>query len=347
MNKYSLLVSLLVATFCTSLYADKVALREKLADLVESGKLSKPEAIELFRIAVPVDEQADRQPQEAKPKIDLEKLGEQLKQAVKDGELTPKQAILKYQAVAKMVDGKGVAKDKGAAKVRGKGDGIVKGDVGGKMKGRNGRTNFYAIVIGRLKTKDIELGEFTMDVDYVSSMYGNRWVKDEIIGKRVTVTGVSGPFLDKLLTIRRGKTLKVRSGGFEAKTNTLTFAHKFHVLEETAPFDADEFGVPPEESRGFDGVLTGKIVDLGGYELLLSVDEVVSVSDRSQAKDAKSIAGKRVRVVGFFNDHADAFNELHAGDDIRVSVRHRDAKHDEFQATEELEHIKPQDVIKK
>ena len=92
-----------------------------------------------------------------------------------------------------------------------------------KGKNKDGVANFYAVVIGRLKTKDIELGEFTFDVDHVSSMYGNRWVKDEIVGKTIKVTGVSGPFVDKLLQIKRGQMLKVRSGKYLAAAKTLTF----------------------------------------------------------------------------------------------------------------------------
>ena len=178
-----------------------------------------------------------------------------------------------------------------------------------------------------------------MDVDHVSSRYGNRWVKDEIVGKRITVSGVSGQFLDKLLQIKRGKTLKVRTSAYEVENKTLRFGHKFHVLEETAPFKAEDFGVPPDEFRGFQGLLQGKIVEVGGYELLLAVDDVVSVSKESKAADADSIQGKRAYVVGFFGRHEDAFNELHVGDKIRLSVSHQDSSHDELTVTELLEEI--------
>ena len=53
-----------------------------------------------------------------------------------------------------------------------------------KSGGKGGLANFYSIVIGRLKSKDIELGEFTMEVDYATlNRYSSAWVKDEILGQ--------------------------------------------------------------------------------------------------------------------------------------------------------------------
>jgi len=205
----------------------------------------------------------------------------------------------------------------------------------GKAAG-NGVVNFYAIVIGRLRTKDIELGEFTLEVDHVSSMYANRWVKDKIGGKTVKVTGVAGQFLDNLLQIKRGATLKFRSGSYIPASNTLTFGPKFHVLERAAPFKPEDFGVPPKEFRGFHGELTGKIVDAAGYEVLLQVSGYKPASSSKAAKPG-SITGRRVRIVGFYNQHAKLFPDLHEGDKIRVSVAHPDPSHDELKVTGTLQ----------
>ncbi|MEO1997333.1 MAG: hypothetical protein ABGZ17_18855, partial [Planctomycetaceae bacterium] len=208
----------------------------------------------------------------------------------------------------------------------------------GSAKNAQGATNFYAVVIGRLKSKDIEIGEFTLDVDHVSSMYGNRWVKDEIVGKTVKVAGVSGQFLDKLLQIKRGETLKVRSGSYIAESNTLTFGPKFHVLERTAAFKPQDFGVPPQAFRGFRGELTGKIVEVGGYELLLQVSELKAAAD-NKAANADSIKGHRIRIVGFYNDHRELFADLHAGDVVRLSTTHRNPEHDELTVTNLLQKV--------
>ena len=223
------------------------------------------------------------------------------------------------------------AKDKNA-----KGNsGRWKGKVAGKSGKKPGQANFYAIVIGRLRSKDIELGEFTMDVDHVSSMYGNRWVKDEIVGKRVRVTGVSGGFLDNLLQIKRGSTLKVRSSSYNSKTKTIQFGHKFHVLERTAPFKPEDFGVPPDEFRGFRGELTGKVIEAEGFEMLVQVHGV-ETDEQSKASVPKTIQNRRIRIVGFHRQHGDTFADFHEGDLIRVSVNHANPEHDEVQASDVL-----------
>lgn len=212
-----------------------------------------------------------------------------------------------------------------------------KENVKGKKsaKNANGSVGFYAVVIGRLRTKDIELGEFTMTVDHASSMYDNRWVKDEIVGKTVTVTGVSGQFLDGLLQIKRGETLKVRTGSYLAPKTTLTFGPKFHVLERTSPFQPEYFGVPPDGFRGYRGELTGTIVEVGGFEMLLRVTDFQPAKE-SKASTPESIRGKRVRVVGFYNQHREGFGELHEGDRVVLSVSHPNLRHDELTVTETM-----------
>jgi hypothetical protein len=224
-----------------------------------------------------------------------------------------------------------VASEKGGKK-KGKSIAMRKGE------GKRGPANFYSIVIGKLKSKDVELGEFTMQVDYATlTKYSSAWVKDEIMGKTVKVTGVSGQFRDNLLLIKTGQTLKVRTFNYSPDTKTLAFAHKFNVLERALPFSPDAHGVPPEAFRGFRGVLEGKIVEVGGYEVLLRAEEITSLDDASTASDANSIKGKLVRISGFYDDHADKFSELQLSDIIRVGVRHANPIFDMFGVTDVLE----------
>ena len=211
-----------------------------------------------------------------------------------------------------------------------------------KKGGKGGAANFYSIVIGRMKSKDIELGEFSMEVDYATvNRFDSLKVRDEIMGKTVKVTGVSGQFRDNLLLIRKGQTLKVRTSGYSFETKTLAFAHKFNVLERAVPFSPDAHGVPPDAFRGFAGTLKGKILESGGYELLMLVDDIASVADTNEATDPKSIKGKRVRVNGFYNDHADKFNSLLPNDIIRVRMRHRNTNFDMFEVSDVLEVLEP------
>ena len=181
-----------------------------------------------------------------------------------------------------------------------------------------------------------------MEVDYATlNRYSSAWVKDEIMGKTVKVAGVSGQFRDNLLLIKPGQTLKVRTSGYSSPAKTLAFAHKFNVLERALPFNPDAHGVPPESFRGFQGVLQGKIVEAGGYEVLLRAEDIVKVGGGNEASDANSIKGKLVRISGFYDDHADKFNGLQQSDIIRVGIRHTNRVFDMFGVTDILELVEP------
>lgn len=251
------------------------------------------------------------------------------------------QLLKKNAAVRKKVESDGATKEQVIAWMKMQAGGDAKAKKPSKKKTAKGsgnpeKINFYAIVIGQLKSKDIELGELTLDVDYVIG--NNQFVKKQIIGKRIKLVGVAGKFLDNLLQIKRGETIKVRTGHYNSVKNELGFGFKFHVLERTTPFKPEDFGVPPDAFRGFRGELVGKIVEAIGYEVLLEVSEVKTAGE-NQAKDASSIQGKRIRIAGLYNEHRDAFADLHEGDMIRIGAVHQNVEQDALGVTDVLEKI--------
>ena len=300
---------------------DFSAFKNKLDELVKAGKLSREDAAKLAATMEP--KEAVEGEAKKEDLVDWDAAYEKLmadptkRQKINNSGWTKEQVIEFLQKAA----------NKG-------GRGKLKGGAKGKPAAREGSVDFYAIVIGKLRSKDIELGEMEIDVDYVISTRPQ--INAGLIGTRVKLVGVSGQYLDSLLPIKRGETIKVRTLDFNPETRVLGFGSKFPVLERTEPFKPGDFGVPPEEFRGFSGELSGKIVEAIGYEVLLEVKES-HPADGSQARDAASIVGKRIRIAGFFNQHSDAFSDLSEGDEIRVSVTHRDTEHDAIEVTNKLE----------
>jgi len=246
-------------------------LKQKLETMVKAGTLSKEQATKLLATM-----QGSSKSQQDQPK-DMDAYGEELKAAVQSGKMTKEQAIKAWnQAMVGTKNTKATAKP---AKKR----------MSSKTAVRPGSFNFYAIVIGRLRSKDIELGEIEIDVDYVISERAK--VNQELIGNRIKLVGISGAFLDNLLQIKRGETIKIRTGDYDASKKVLGFGYKFQVLERTPPFKPEDFGVPPKDFRGFDGQLTGKIIESAGYEVVMEPTEI-KPSSENKAGQPESSKGK-------------------------------------------------------
>lgn len=340
------------------------ALDARLKALVAAGKLTQDEARELYTLVVGPGVHKQKG---AKSAIDLEALGRKLKAAVAAGEMTEAEAVAKYKQAAaqaagqkkaggqKKVDLAALRKRLTAAVAAGEmtkaealteyrkvaGEAGGKGKKGGKGKRKGNNDSFYAIVIGRLKTKDIELGEFTMDVDYVTSIYGDRRLKDTIMGKTVKVRGLSGPWIDKLLLMKRGETLKMRSGTLNG--TTLSLSPKATVFERAAPFDPETYPIPPESFRGFQGVVVGTIESKSdqGFDLTMRVKNVVSTFAGNQATNPKSIEGRLMNMGGFFSSppFRETFGDLRIGDTIRVGAAHRVPETDGLEVMQLLEAV--------
>ncbi|MEM6470730.1 MAG: hypothetical protein AAF802_14320, partial [Planctomycetota bacterium] len=242
LRRPKLLLTIAFALLCgTSVAQDQpsidpdAAFREKLHELVKAGKLAEEDAAELAAT------------------MGIEEYQEAKKQSSTDWEAEYEKLISDASA-RQWIEKKGVSKaevieylKKRAASKNGKGK--AKTGMKPKAGARPDSIRFYALVIGRLKSKDIELGEMEIDVDYVIS--DRPKINSDLVGKRVKLVGVSGQFLDSLLQIRRGETVKVRTGDLNPETKVLGFGYKFHVLERTEPFQPGDFGVPPREFRGF------------------------------------------------------------------------------------------------
>jgi hypothetical protein len=290
---------------------------------VETGELSEESAYETFRRHFNRVSGAE---QKVLPQpVDLKTIGAQLKAAVTDGKMTKEEAIALYERAAAMAT---------------KGEMVV--PKAGKAKGSKvGPTDsFYSIVIGRLLTKDIEIGEFTMEVDYVTSIYGDRRLKETIMGKTVKVVGISGAWIDKLLLMKRGDTLKLRSGTLDG--TTISLSPKATVLERADPFDQNTYPIPPEAFRGFQGVVVGRIESKSdqGYDLTLRVQKVEATLAGSKASKPASIEGRKMNMRGFFNEpFRSTFDDLSIGDTIRVGAAHRVPEIDALEVIDLLEKV--------
>jgi len=101
-----------------------------------------------------------------------------------------------------------------------------------------------------------------------------------------------------------------------------------------------DYPVPPEEFRGFRGVVTAKIVRKSTelHELVIEIEKIEELFDGNQAKKPRSTVGKQLLLGGFWN-RQDAFHDLKVGDRVRCGMVHRQVLSDHFDAAEVLQKL--------
>ncbi|QEG01593.1 Regulatory protein BlaR1 [Stieleria maiorica] len=203
----------------------------------------------------------------------------------------------------------------------------------------DGLNQFSGMLIGEMVERDIERGNFTVKVQYVARVWENNKAPRprSVVGKQVTVTGVTGKWLDELLLVRPGETVE-----FEAQHrggNALTFPGEW--LKKVPAFDPAEHPVPAEGFRGFSGMVTGQIVkkDPTSRELHLRIDAIEKAFEKNKARSAADAIGKEIVLAGFWARMSKPFDKLEKGDRIRAGVLHRVPQSDHFTVIELAEKI--------
>jgi Zn-dependent protease with chaperone function len=196
---------------------------------------------------------------------------------------------------------------------------------------------FNGMLIGRMVSRDVERGEFTVTVDHVARVWENNKAEQprSAVGKTLAVEGVTGKWLDQLLVIRPGETIE-----FEAQHrggDKLRFPGEW--LRKAPPFDPAAYPIPPDGFRGFAGVIAGKIEakhEESG-ELVIQVDQIERTFERNRAENLESVIGKKIILGGFWGGMRKPFEPLKVGDSVRAGVVHRVRQSDLFSVAELIE----------
>ena len=183
-----------------------------------------------------------------------------------------------------------------------------------------GIRRFNGMLVGRIAAKDIERGTFVVNVDTVSRVWRNSQSENpqSVVGKAVEVGGVSGKWLDVLVTTRTGETIE-----FECQHDGDVLRFPGELLRKVAPYKAENYPRLPEEFRGFQGVIVADIVkkDSESFELMVKVSEVSKVWPASKARQPDSIKGQSMLLAGFWN-RREVYQSLKPGDRIEAGIQH-------------------------
>lgn len=207
---------------------------------------------------------------------------------------------------------------------------------------------FNGMVVGRLAAKDIERGTFVVNVDTVSRVWRNSLAENPqaLVGKAIQVGGVSGEWLDVLVTTRNGETIE-----FECSHDGDRLRFPGELMRKVAPYKPEDYPRLPESFRGFRGTLVADVIkkDSESREMIVQVSAVTKVSSENKAKDPKSIEGRRMLLAGFWN-REELLHNLKPGDRIESGVRHisRQSNHVEVEgAVRKIDQPSTKQMMKK
>jgi hypothetical protein len=205
-------------------------------------------------------------------------------------------------------------------------------DLPDGIKGYNG------MLIGRLAAKDIENGSFLVTIDAIPFVSPRSQAPNprQAVGKTLTVDGLAGQFLDRLLLINPGDTLYF--GAIHDRGNRLRFGGE--GFQKASPVTPEDYPELTEEFRGFQGLIVGRVVrkNLDTFSMIVRVDSVKETSEKSQARNPASIVGKLAIVAGL-GRHRELFRQLHVGDTIECGIQHGQKSADHLTVTELLNKI--------
>jgi hypothetical protein len=183
----------------------------------------------------------------------------------------------------------------------------------------------------------------------VSHVWKNNKARDpySAVGKTLAIDGVFGRFLDALVTIKPGDTIKIETkhargermqflGELLEKTTPLSESQTDRPRESERPRDSDRpqtaaaSDAPQDDSkfppglRGFRGILAGKLVssDAEKGTLVFLATAVKRTWPQNKATNPASCVGKEIAVNGISGKWLDVLLALKKGDMLEVEAFH-------------------------
>jgi beta-lactamase regulating signal transducer with metallopeptidase domain len=216
-----------------------------------------------------------------------------------------------------------------------------------------GMYGFRGLLLGELIQKDVEQGAVVLKVAQIKRIWRNNQAKgpQAAVGKTLRLDGISGRFLDELLSINpgdgieiearhtRGDTLQFLGEGLrKASREELAQAGKAAVDQPAAPRERERFA-------GFRGMVEGTVVAASEAEgrLTLRVVKVPQIWKESGVEDPKAVLGRTLALT--VNPEAPrarfhpTIKTLKQGDLVRAGVYQ--AGEDRYLLVEELRKVDP------
>lgn len=202
-----------------------------------------------------------------------------------------------------------------------------------------GVRGFRGMLVGRLQSRDVERGTFTVEVDAVPRVWKNNKASNpkHFIGQVAKMGGVAGKMLDVLVVTRPGETIEfgvLDEGGEHLRV--------VELLRKVAPVQPGDYPELPDQARGVKGLIIARVVrkDAHLLQITAEVRQIKKTFPGSSARDAESLVGKNVMLAGFWQ-RKEAFHDLEIGDLFECGVEHPLQLSDHLSVIETVTRIEP------
>lgn len=189
--------------------------------------------------------------------------------------------------------------------------------------GRDSLNGFRGMFVGELVAKDQEKGTLEVKIARISKLWkGNTATNTQAaIGQTWKINGVTGKWLDTLLTLKVGDQVEVEA--FHHRGDELDFVGEWLKKVDDGNASANAGGIY-EDMNGFKGVLVGKLrskdVEKGVIEI--EVESVKTVFKKNAAPRPESAVGQAFAVRGIAGKWVDLLLVLKTGDRIEMAAFH-------------------------
>lgn len=195
--------------------------------------------------------------------------------------------------------------------------------------------SFSGRVIGRLVSKDTEKGELTLQIKKVDRVWRGNKAKNpqSAEGRTLKIEGVSGKFLDVLLTLKEGDGVRIEVK--HVSGDNLRFLGEGLEKVSLEPSQNDKDDERPTEPttgdnsapaglNGFRGIMVGKVVskDVEQGVLVFQMEKVTRVWKQNKAPKPELSVGKPLTVEGISGKFLDVLLVLEPGDRVEVEAFH-------------------------
>lgn len=193
---------------------------------------------------------------------------------------------------------------------------------GAKGGGREVLNGFRGMFVGQLISKDQEKGTLEVKIARISKVWKQNKAEhpEQAVGQTWKINGVTGKWLDTLLTLKVGDQVEVEA--FHHRGEELDFVGEWLKKVEAEPSANADAG--REGLKGFRGLLIAQLLakDAEKGEVEIQIESIKTAFKRSAAPNAAGSIGQKWKVRGIAGKWVDSLLVLNAGDRIELAAFH-------------------------